>query len=32
VTHVDGSTVDDAAAAGSYAVQVGPGPVIVAPR
>lgn len=32
VTHVDGSTVDDTAAAGSYAVQVGPDPVIVAPR
>ena len=33
VTRVDGSTVDDTAAAGGgYALQVGPDPVVVAPR
>lgn len=32
VTHVDGSTTDDAAAGGAYAVEVGPDPVIVTSR
>jgi hypothetical protein len=32
VTVVNGSTLDDAASGGAYVVQVGPDPVIVAPR
>jgi hypothetical protein len=32
VTHVDGSTVDATADAAGYAVQVGPDPIVVAPR
>jgi hypothetical protein len=32
VTHVDGSTQDDVSGAGGYTLQVGPDPVVVAPR